>query len=72
MLVVVFVAYVRKGATRMTAAYDRLAARFARIATIGEAAAMLGWDAAAMMPPGGGGGARRPAGGAGRPRRTGC
>ena len=35
-------------------AYDRLAARFARIATIGEAAAMLGWDAAAMMPPGGG------------------
>ncbi len=36
------------------AAYDRLAARFARIATIGEAGAMLGWDAAAMMPPGGG------------------
>ncbi len=36
------------------AAYDRLAARFARIATIGEAQAMLGWDAAAMMPPGGG------------------
>ena len=35
-------------------AYDRLAARFARIATINEAAAMLGWDAAAMMPPGGG------------------
>ncbi|MGH7044516.1 MAG: carboxypeptidase M32 [Acetobacteraceae bacterium] len=35
------------------AAYDRLTARFARIATIGEAAAMLGWDAAAMMPPGG-------------------
>jgi carboxypeptidase Taq len=36
------------------AAYDRLAARFARIATIGEAGSMLGWDAAAMMPPGGG------------------
>lgn len=34
-------------------AYDRLTARFTRIATIGEAAAMLGWDAAAMMPPGG-------------------
>ena len=38
--------------TTMTA-YDRLTARFSRIATIGEAAAMLGWDAAAMMPPGG-------------------
>ena len=35
-------------------AYDRLTARFARIATIGEAAAMLSWDAAAMMPSGGG------------------
>ena len=35
-------------------AYDRLTARFARIATIGEASSMLGWDAAAMMPPGGG------------------
>ena len=35
-------------------AYDRLCARFARIATINEASAMLGWDAAAMMPPGGG------------------
>jgi carboxypeptidase Taq len=35
-------------------AYDRLRARFARIATIGEASAMLGWDAAAMMPTGGG------------------
>ncbi len=35
-------------------AYDRLLARFARIATINEAASMLGWDAAAMMPPGGG------------------
>ncbi len=34
-------------------AYDRLTARFARIATVQEAAAMLGWDAAAMMPPGG-------------------
>lgn len=38
----------------MNAAYDRLTQRFARIATIGECAAMLGWDAAAMMPPGGG------------------
>jgi carboxypeptidase Taq len=34
-------------------AYDRLRARFARIATIREAGAMLGWDAAAMMPRGG-------------------
>ncbi len=34
-------------------AYDRLAARFARIATVGEAIAMLGWDASVMMPPGG-------------------
>ncbi|MGH7155250.1 MAG: carboxypeptidase M32 [Acetobacteraceae bacterium] len=34
-------------------AYDRLAARFTRIATIGETSSMLGWDAAAMMPPGG-------------------
>ena len=34
-------------------AYDRLTARFARIATISEASAVLGWDAAAMMPPGG-------------------
>jgi carboxypeptidase Taq len=35
-------------------AYDRLADRFTRIATLNEASAMLGWDAAAMMPPGGG------------------
>jgi carboxypeptidase Taq len=35
-------------------AYDRLRDRFARIATLGEAAAMLHWDAAAVMPPGGG------------------
>jgi carboxypeptidase Taq len=35
-------------------AYDRLTARCARIATIGEASGMLGWDAAVMMPPGGG------------------
>jgi carboxypeptidase Taq len=35
-------------------AYARLTARFARIATLGEASSMLGWDAAAMMPPGGG------------------
>ena len=35
-------------------AYDRLAARFKLIATIGECASMLGWDAATFMPPGGG------------------
>lgn len=35
------------------AAYRRLADRFARIATLAEAGAMLGWDAAAIMPPGG-------------------
>jgi len=35
-------------------AYDRLTARFSRIATIGEASSVLGWDASAMMPPGGG------------------
>ncbi len=35
-------------------AYDRLTARFSRIATIGEASSILGWDASAMMPPGGG------------------
>jgi len=35
------------------AAYHRLKARFARIAALGEAAAMLHWDASAMMPPGG-------------------
>jgi carboxypeptidase Taq len=34
-------------------AYSRLSDRFARIATVNEASAMLGWDAAAMMPPGG-------------------
>ncbi len=33
--------------------YQRLEQAFARIATLNEAAAMLGWDAAAMMPPGG-------------------
>ena len=33
--------------------YDRLADRFARIATIGEASAVLHWDASAMMPAGG-------------------
>ena len=38
----------------MNAAYQRLAARFARIAALGEAQAMLHWDASAMMPPGGG------------------
>jgi carboxypeptidase Taq len=36
------------------AAYDRLKARFARIATLNEAASMLHWDASAVMPPGGG------------------
>ncbi|MFC3123848.1 carboxypeptidase M32 [Pseudoroseomonas globiformis] len=35
------------------AAYQRLKARFARIAVLGEAQAMLHWDAAAVMPPGG-------------------
>jgi carboxypeptidase Taq len=35
------------------AAYRRLHDRFARIATLGECSAMLGWDASAMMPPGG-------------------
>ena len=35
-------------------AYDRLTTRFIRIATIGEASSVLGWDAATMMPPGGG------------------
>jgi carboxypeptidase Taq len=34
--------------------YQRLAARFRLIATIGECASVLGWDAAAVMPPGGG------------------
>ena len=38
----------------MNPAYQRLTTRFARIATIEEASAMLGWDAAAMMPDGGG------------------
>ena len=35
-------------------AYERLASRFRLIATIGECASVLGWDAAAIMPPGGG------------------
>ena len=35
-------------------AYARLAARFARIATVREAGAVLDWDASAMMPTGGG------------------
>ena len=38
----------------MNPSYARLKARAARIATLGEASAMLGWDASAMMPPGGG------------------
>ena len=37
-----------------TLAAQRLRDRFTRIATVGEAAGMLGWDAAAMMPQGGG------------------
>ncbi|MCA3272027.1 MAG: carboxypeptidase M32 [Roseomonas sp.] len=35
-------------------AYQGLKTRFARIAALNEAAAMLHWDASAMMPPGGG------------------
>lgn len=35
------------------AAYARLKSRFARIATLGECAGVLHWDASAMMPPGG-------------------
>jgi carboxypeptidase Taq len=35
-------------------AYERLAARFRLVATIGECSSVLGWDAAAFMPPGGG------------------
>lgn len=34
-------------------AYTRLEQKFARIATLNEAASVLGWDAAAMMPSGG-------------------
>jgi carboxypeptidase Taq len=39
--------------TALSPAYQRLAARFARISTLSEVGAMLGWDAAAIMPPGG-------------------
>ena len=39
--------------TAAAAAYDRLKARFARIAALGEAQSMLHWDASAMMPSGG-------------------
>ena len=35
-------------------AYDRLTTRFRLVATIGECASMLGWDASAVMPTGGG------------------
>ena len=35
-------------------AYQRVADRFTLIATIGECASVLSWDAAAVMPPGGG------------------
>ena len=38
----------------MNAAYARLKSRFARMALVGEAGAVLHWDASAMMPPGGG------------------
>jgi carboxypeptidase Taq len=38
----------------VSGAYERLTERFARIAVLGEAEAMLSWDAAAMMPSGGG------------------
>ena len=38
----------------MNDAYARLQARFTRIATLGEASAVLGWDSATMMPAGGG------------------
>ena len=37
-----------------TSAYESLKSRFARIAALNEAAAMLHWDASAMMPSGGG------------------
>jgi carboxypeptidase Taq len=37
----------------MNAAYARLKSRFARMALVGEAGAVLHWDASAMMPPGG-------------------
>ena len=38
----------------MTNAYARLKTRFSRLAALGEASAVLGWDASAMMPRGGG------------------
>ena len=34
-------------------AYERLAQRFERMAVLGEASSMLGWDASVMMPAGG-------------------
>jgi carboxypeptidase Taq len=37
----------------MASPYELLCDRFRRIATLGEAASMLNWDAAAVMPPGG-------------------
>lgn len=40
--------------TDIATAYDRLSARFARIATINEAASILGWDSEVIMPPGAG------------------
>lgn len=39
----------------MTTAYEQLTARFARLANLNGAAAVLHWDAAAMMPVGGAG-----------------
>ena len=50
----------------MNSAYDRLAARFARIATIGEANVDARLGRRRVMPPGGARGERRPARGAGR------
>lgn len=38
----------------MNKAYERLAGRFHRLAVLGEAEALLSWDAAAMMPAGAG------------------
>ena len=37
----------------MNTSYARLEQKFARIAVLNEASAMLGWDASAMMPDGG-------------------
>ena len=52
-LAVIFILWARKTLRNMNPAYARLRDNFARIATIGEALSMLGWDAATVMPPGG-------------------